>query len=97
MGSFLGFRFERSCVARLAGQGRMQQALSATANDVVAAARSADPRGNYHAAPVVTNLANLNRAGWRVQDTTADATRREFGTGRRPGNRTLGRIAGRRR
>lgn len=89
------FAFERACVRQLAGQRRMQQALASTADAVAAAARSADPRGNYHAAPVVTRLASLDRAGWRVQDTTADATRREFGSARRAGNRTLGRLSGR--
>lgn len=87
------FRFDRTCVARLASQRLMQGAVSDTAERFAAAARAADPAGNYHAAPVVVNLADLSRAGWRVQDTTRDATVREFGRGRRAGRRTLGRLS----
>jgi hypothetical protein len=87
------FRFDRSCVARLASQRLMQGAVKDAAERFAAAARSADPAGNYHAAPVVTDLADLRRAGYRVQDTTPDATTREFGRGRRPGRRTLGRLS----
>lgn len=88
------FRFDRSCIPALARARQMQQAIAGPAEDVAAQARSLDGAGNYHAAPVVVTLANLSRAGFRVQDTTRDALRREFGTSRRAGLRTLGRLSG---
>ena len=87
------FTFDRSCIRKLAGQRQVQVALQPIADAVAQRARQGDPQGNYHPAPVVVTLANLARAGIRVQDTAPRATQREFGAGRAAGRRTLGRLS----